>query len=291
MWYELLALLSGVVISVMVMFNGDLSAAYGTYWAAVIVHIVGVGGAALLCVVRGRRIRVRSGAPLWAYLGGVIGVLTTLFNNFSFGRITMTSIVALGLLGQSATALVCDGFGWMGLEKRRVGAVQLLGFIPAIIGVAVMLDSSVTGSLLAVALSFAAGASVVFSRTVNARLAAETGPEVGSFINHLVGLPICIALAAAVQGGVAPVAGASVWAYLGGLLGVAVVLIFNVTVPRMPAFRLTLLTFTGQIFTGLAIDALLGRDLADASVWGGLVIAAGLLLNMLAAGVTARRGR
>jgi len=82
-------MLAGVVISVMVSLNGGLTASYGSYTAAVIIHIVGVIFAASLCVIRKEHIKIRSQAPLWAYLGGAIGVLTTLFNNYAFGRVTI----------------------------------------------------------------------------------------------------------------------------------------------------------------------------------------------------------
>lgn len=279
--YSILGLLSGVIIAVMVAVNGELSGTYGVYTAAVIIHLVGVIGAALLCVIRRERITLKSKAPFWAYLGGAIGVLTTLFNNFSFGRISMTSIVALGLMGQSLTALTLDSFGLLGLQKRPLQASTLIGFVPAVIGVVFLLDASVSGAALAFVLSLAAGVTIVVSRTVNARLSAALSPAIGSFINHLVGLPICLALALLLQRPLLNAAWASPVAYLGGLMGVATVLLFNIVVPKLPAFRLTLLTFTGQIFTGILLDVLLGQSFDGKSFWGGLIIAAGLLLNLL----------
>lgn len=280
--FYLLALLIGLLISVMVSLNGSLTAVYGTYTAAMIIHIVGVIGALLLCLIRKEKITFKSAAPLWAYFGGAIGVLSTLFNNYSFGHITMTSLVALGLLGQSLTSLLLDSFGWLGMEKHPLKAVSLIGFLPAAAGIILMLDSSVTtsGAALAVLLSLGAGVTIVLSRTVNARLSKETSPLIGSFINHLVGLPICIVLALLFQKPFWTASVAKPWMYLGGLLGVTVVLLLNVAVPKMPAFHLTLLTFTGEIFTGIILDLILGRDFSSVSFWGGLIIAAGLLLNM-----------
>ena len=50
--YYFLALLVGVVISVMVSLNGGLTQAYGAYGAAVIVHVVGVVFALALCLIK-----------------------------------------------------------------------------------------------------------------------------------------------------------------------------------------------------------------------------------------------
>lgn len=279
--YYLLAILAGVVISTMVSLNGELTQAYGTYSAAVIIHVVGVIFAIILCVARKEKILIKSGAPIWAYLGGAIGVLTTLFNNYAFGRITMTSIVALGLLGQSLASVIFDSFGWLGIEKRQIKKNSVIGFLLAIVGIFLMMDQSVSMAMPAVILSLGAGITVVLSRMVNYRLSKETSPLVGSFINHLVGLPICIVLALSFQRSFWKItASVKPWMFLGGILGVVTVLIFNITVPKVSAFRLTLLSFIGQVFTGISLDLAQGLEYSNTSFTGGLVIAVGLLTNM-----------
>lgn len=179
--YYLLSLLVGSVISVMVFLNGKLTAGYGAYPASVIIHIVGVVFAGTICFVK--KEKMRSHAPLWAYMGGAIGVLTTLFNNYAFGRVSMTSIVVLTLLFQPSFS------------------IQIAGHSPFI--------------------------------------------------------------------------------YFGGVLGVVTVLLFNITVPRISAFRLTLLSFVGQIFTGILLDFVFGAEFSTSTFTGGGIIAAGLLINMI----------
>jgi transporter family-2 protein len=279
--YDLLVIFSGIVISVMVLLNGGLTQSYGTYLAAVIIHIVGVIFAITLCIIRKEKFNQKSHAPVWAYLGGAFGVLTTLFSNYAFGKISMTSIIALGLLGQSLTSVLLDSFGWFGIQKRPINKISIIGFLPAIAGVFLMMDQSVSKSLLAVILSLIAGITIVLSRTVNARLSAQTSPLIGSFFNHLVGLPICILLFLCLQGPVLHMTtSAQPWMYLGGVLGVVTVLLLNITVPKVSAFRLTLLSFTGQVFTGVILDMTLGMKSSNSTFAGGLIIAGGLLLNM-----------
>lgn len=280
--YNLLAVLTGMIISVMIAVNGGLTKVYGAYLAAVIIHLVGVFFALFLCIVGKRKIQIRSTAPKWAYLGGVIGVLTTFCNNCAYGKISMTSIVALGLLGQSVTAVVLDSHGFLGIPPKKMKKTTWIGFAPAIVGIFIMLDKSVSASIAAVLISFAAGISIVLSRTINARLSRETGPLNGSLINHLAGLPVCIILLLLFQKTlwIEP-AGIKLWVYLGGTLGVITVLLFNIVVPKVTAFRLTLLSFVGQVFTGAALDLFLEKTQTDASFKGGLIIAAGLILNIL----------
>lgn len=277
----LLALLAGIVISVMVSLNGGLTQAYGTYLAAVIIHIVGVIFAIVLCVARKEKLLLKSRAPLWAYLGGAVGVLTTLFNNYAFGRITMTSIVALGLLGQSLASVAFDSFGWLGIKKRPIKMTAIIGFLPAIVGFLLMMDQSVSEAVPAVILSLGSGIAVVLSRTINSRLSKQTSPLVGSLINHVVGLPICVVLALFFQKTLWVVPErVKPWMFFGGMLGVITVLLFNITVPRISSFQLTLLSFTGQVFAGIALDLMQGQAYSNASFVGGLVISTGLLVNI-----------
>lgn len=42
-----------------------------------------------------------------------------------------------------------------------------------------------------------------------------------------------------------------------------------------------LLSFLGQIFTGLAIDLALGQNISGGLFWGGVICAAGFLASML----------
>lgn len=279
---QFLALLAGIIISVMVSVNGRLTGFFGVYCAAVIIHAAGVLFALFLCILKKRRIFKKTTLPLWAYLGGAIGVLTTLFNNYACTRLSMTSIVALGLLGQSVASNFLDASGLFGMKKHPLRKPAWAGIAISCVGVAFMIDKTILGGTLAVALSLAAGITVVLSRTVNARLSVETGALAGSLYNHLVGLPVCAVCAAALSPGqsAAP-QGLRVWMFSGGMLGVLVVLLFNVTVPKLPAFQLTLLSFLGQIFTGIAIDVACGREISPRLFGGGVICAAGLLIGML----------
>ena len=282
--YEAFCLLSGVSIAVMVAVNGRLSAGAGTFAAAVIIHAVGVVFALICCLLQKNKRPLWGHKPLWIYTGGAIGIFTTIFNCFAVGRISMTSIMALSLLGQTVTAMIVDTFGLLGMDRQPFCKRALVGLSFALAGICVMLDPSVAGAMLPVALVFATGVTMVLSRTVNSRLAAEVGDLRGSFLNHLVGLPctaLCLFLLAPSEAGALVRPAAPAWAYLGGVMGVCVVMAQNVLVPKVPAFRLTLLSFIGQIFMGIALDLWQGNGFSDATFTGGLLIAAGVAANLL----------
>lgn len=290
--YQLLSLFTGFLLAIMISINGNLSLQYGVFWSAVIIHIVGVIAAFLFRLLKKEKRPLFSHGPKWIYLGGAVGVLTTLFNNLSFKYISLTSIVALGLFGQMATSAFIDALGLWGMKKYPFQKSALFGYAFALAGIFFMLDNSVSTSVYAVLLSIAAGVSVVLSRTVNACLSQKTGSLNGSLINHLVGLPITIIMAVLITSGSAFTPAFSIsrlWIYGGGIFGVLVVLLFNVIVPQIPAFKLTVLTFIGQIFTGILLDLVFGKGYSNASFTGGIIIAAGIAVNLITEFLAARR--
>ena len=283
--YDLLSLLTGLIIAVMVVLNGRLSQVYGIFTATVIVHVVGVIFAFLLCKATKKRITTEKNPPLRLYLGGAIGVLTTAFNIFAYGKISLTSIVALGLFGQAVTSLLIDCLGLFGMKKRPFRKSAVWGLVFSFFGILVMLDHSVSTAMYAVLFSFCAGITVVLSRTVNARLSHYTGELQSSLINHVVGLPIAAIFAFSLEKNnilsIAHPFSPDLWIYLGGVLGVSTVLLGNITVPRVPAFRLTLLAFVGQVFAGIAIDGFTRGEFAETTFTGGVLVAAGIALNLI----------
>lgn len=282
--YYLIAVLSGCVISVMIALNGNLTSAYGLFSATVIIHIVGSLFAFLLIKSKGQKLNFSKDIPKWFFLGGAIGVGSAVFNNLAFGRISMTSIVALGLLGQTVASILVDCFGLFGMKKQPLGWSRVPGLILSAGGMAVMLlDSADPSQILAIGVSFAAGITVVVSRTVNARLSARTGELQGSFYNHIVGLPVSIVLML-IFGRSEPlfadfVISSHWWIYFGGCFGVLTVLLFNITVPRMSMLDLTFLSFAGEVFSGIAIDLLLKLGFSSLTFWGGILVSAGLMVD------------
>lgn len=283
--YDLLSLLAGVMVAFLVAINGGLTAQYGVFGAAVIIHIVGSFFAFLLMKIRRQNVSFQRSIPWWMYIGGMIGVLTIAFNNFAYGKISLTGIIALGLFGQTVTSLVIDGFGLFGMRKYPFKKSTLIGLAFAAVGILVMLDNSAGSALYAVTLSFFGGVTVVLSRTVNAGLSENIGALQGSFINHIVGLPVTVC-ALFLLGGNDPIfTGFSIspngWIYFGGVLGVLVVMLSNIIVPKIPAIRLTFLLFIGQIFAGIALDLITKQGYSAATFFGGLLVVAGVGANIL----------
>lgn len=185
-------------------------------------------------------------------------------------------------------SLIVDNFGLFGMKKYPFKKSSFAGFIFSFMGVLIMLDLSNeinTIAILAIIMSFATGFTSVTSRSLNGKLSEHIGGMSSSLINHLVGLPLALIIALVI-----PTNNISLifqnpvpefWIYFGGLAGVMLVFIFNLTVMKIPSLRLSLLSFVGQIFIGILIDLLMHSDISKSSFYGGLIVAVGVILNML----------
>lgn len=279
--FYILSLLMGILISIMVAANGGLTTQYGVYSATVIIHIVGL--VLISTVVLAKRERFFPGRFAWfLYLGGAIGVLTTVFNNFSFGRISVSAILALGLFGQSVAGLIIDQYGFFGMQKHPFRTEKLLGLTLILAGIASMISGF---EILAVVVSFVAGVNIVISRTLNAKLSDVTSVRVSTFYNYFIGLVVSLLvfwLLGRNEIVFSELTLSPNWhIYMGGVLGVCVVLLGNIVVVKISAFYLTLLIFIGQVFSGVIIDAVIAQSVSTRNIIGGLLVTAGLSVNLM----------
>jgi len=284
MFYTL-SLLTGILITVMVAVNGALTAQYGIYSATVIIHIIGLTLITAAALAKRDRIFTASGIPWFLYLGGAIGVMTTVFNNLAFGRISVSAIMALGLFGQSVAGLIIDQFGLFGMARHPFSRRKLLGLALLLAGIGVMVNML---EFTAVAVSFAAGVNIVLSRTLNARLSAHTSERVSTFYNYFIGLIVSVFVFLMLGNeNILPflhqplaISPANWYIYLGGVLGVCVVFVGNITAVKISAFYLTLLIFIGQVFSGIMIDFIILREISARILIGGALVSAGLSANL-----------
>jgi len=279
--YYILSLLSGVLIAVMIAFNGGLSELYGLHWATVFIHFSGLTAIGVILLAKRKNPFARR-YPWFLYLGGAVGVLNVVFANFAFARISVSAIMALGLLGQSVSGLIIDHYGLVGMPKHRISRGNLAGLVLILGGIAAMLTDF---EAVAVVMGFGAGVGIVLNRTFNGKLSEASSVGVSTFYNYLVGLLVSLPVLFFFDRGAAAlfrftfVAGWHI--YLGGLIGVAVVMLSNVIVPKVAAFHLTMLIFIGQVFTGILIDAMLAGAFSVRLFIGGILVVAGLGANLL----------
>jgi len=138
--------------------------------------------------------------------------------------------------------------------------------------------------IIAIVVAIAAGACIVIARNINSILAEKKGLLTSTFFNYVTGFSLSVIFLLMSSESIKQSYGlfgtVPLWAYLGGLLGVAVVAISNIVTSKISAFYMSLIIFVGQLFTGIIIDYFALGILSLGKVLGGLLVVAGLIYNL-----------
>ncbi len=137
--------------------------------------------------------------------------------------------------------------------------------------------------MLNILFAFLAGVMVIISMIINSHLSKEIGVFQGAFVNFIVGLTVAIIVFILTKSYSnnynSCFNGIPMWAYFGGALGVIIVAISNVIIPKIPAIYITLLIFTGQLFSGIIIDYFRQGVVSKGKIIGGIIILIGMIFN------------
>lgn len=99
--YLLLSFLCGLIVSPMNIFNDQLSAHCGVYLATVIIHLIGLITFTLIMFLKKQEISFKHHLPFILYTGGVIGVLTVIFNIIAVNNIGAGFVNSIRLTGSN----------------------------------------------------------------------------------------------------------------------------------------------------------------------------------------------
>lgn len=280
--YYLFSILIGLIITIMVVFNGELTSFYGVYMSTAIIHFVGLFFVSIFCIIKKIPLISKKISYL-LYTGGAIGVLTILFNNLAFNKISVSAIVALSLLGQAITSIIIDNYGFFNMPKQVFNKKKYISLIFMIFGVIYMLSSSTSVVIIPIILSLLTGVTVVTSRTINARLAQKTSMLASTWYNYFIGSLVSFVMILICFKKIDFTSfsfSTNISIYLGGILGVVTVLLSNITVTKISSYYMTLLLFIGQVFSGIIIDVILTSELSTINLIGGLLVTIGLSLDL-----------
>ena len=138
---------------------------------------------------------------------------------------------------------------------------------------------------LYILIAILAGVSVVISRIFNSKIADEIGTLQGTFINYLTGLIAAfiffILSKEYLNMGNINYSSIPFYSYLGGAIGILVVLLSNYTTPKVSNLSLSLLVFIGQLSIGILIDYYSYSTVSIGKILGGILILLGLSYNMI----------
>ncbi|HID7484761.1 TPA: DMT family transporter [Morganella morganii] len=119
----LIALFSGVLLTLMIMSNSYLSTFTSPLHASWLTHGTGAVVALIIWLtVKTHLPQRRAGKkiPLWCYLGGIPGAFTVLLAAITVNSpLSLSGSIVLMLAGQIVTGLIIDHFGLMGLTQRK----------------------------------------------------------------------------------------------------------------------------------------------------------------------------
>lgn len=131
-------------------------------------------------------------------------------------------------------------------------------------------------------ISIASGIIVVLSRILNTALTKNIGLMEASFFNYLTGFISALILFFIMKDSIqfSNFTDTTILAYLGGIIGVVIVILSSVVTPKMSTFYISLIIFIGQLFTGIIIDCLTLQTIPINKIIGGLLVVGGLLYNI-----------
>ncbi|AOR23422.1 DMT family transporter [Clostridium taeniosporum] len=136
--------------------------------------------------------------------------------------------------------------------------------------------------MLYILMSILAGVIIVISRILNTKLSEKIGLIESSYFNYFTGSITSIIFFFIMKEKFVFTSLNNIpfYAYLGGFLGVSIVILNSVVTPKMSAFYVTLLIFVAQLFTGIALDWLIFKQFPLNKIIGGLIVIIGLAYNM-----------
>lgn len=236
----------------------------------------------------GLRALPRSGLPWWAYAGGLGG---------AFFVVTATyAVPVLGVALFTIAQVAGSSFGGLAVDRAGLAAGGRLGLtrprvVGALLGVAAVALAQVGRPVgeLAVAivlLAVASGVAVALQAALNGRVSAAGSTAAGTAVNFAISTPAVVGAAAVLGafGGLTSARWPTGWyLYVGGPLGVLIVVTLLLGVASVGVLRTGLAMVGGQLAGALLLDvALPGGPGAS------IPLVAGAVLTLVAVIVSGR---
>jgi transporter family-2 protein len=296
-----LAVVSGSGVAIQSHINGELGVRLGDGIAAAVVSFGG-GLAILIALVpatpAGRRglaalrgaLRAGSLRP-WQCLGGACGALLVASQGLTVGALGVAIFTVAVVAGQSASGLVVDRAGIGPAGRQSVTPARLGGAVLTVAAVLLAVSHQLGGPArlgLAV-LPVLAGVGTAWQQAVNGRVRDASGsPSTAALVNFLTGTAVLLVgcgIEVAVRGWPAGPWPTEPWLYLGGPIGMVVIVIAAAVVRLTGVLLLGLATIAGQLVGAVLIDlfapAAAGRP--------GAYTLSGAALTLVAVGLAAGR--
>jgi len=269
---DLLAALSGILISLQARANGELSLRLDNGLQAAFISFS--SGLLLIAIISifnpsikngARRLRAAVAAKEiapWTLFAGALGGAFVAVQTQIVPLIGVAIYSVASIAGQSATSLLVDRIGFTGGGKKPISPRRIAAAVVTVLAVLVSVLDRIDArnlSFIAVALAGLAGAIVGVQRALNGLINEHSGQRfTTSLLNFIMGSSaLGIALLFAVAIGkvefVALPAGPW-WIYMGGTIGVIYIAFTSTIVQHLGVLTFTLFSTGGQLIGALFID-------------------------------------
>ena len=291
-----MSLLAGTLGAVQPKVNALLAGRLDSVVLASLVNFVAAltGGALILAFRPATRQRLRAirtwPVPRWTFLAGLGGVVVVLAGAFTVETIGVAIFSVAFYAGQLTAGLVVDRLGIGAGGVRPIAPARVQAAALALLAVVVSQLGRPLGDFAPglVALVLLAGGASAFQAAANGRIAgALRDPVAPTGVNVTVGTVALLAIVGglAASGHLAgpdwPSVPSDGWLYLGGFLGVTIVLSMAIGAAALGVLRATLSMLAAQLVAALLVDAAVTGDPPTAGVvaGAGLIIAAVVRLS------------
>ncbi|QUI24004.1 DMT family transporter [Vallitalea pronyensis] len=137
--YKALAIWNGVLIALMVSFNGLLAESIGNNEALILIHLIGLMGTTIIFFVKREKFVSIKGLSPFLFTAGLIGIFNVTFNNICFIELGAALTLGLCLLGQLIASSIIDHFGLLGVKVNPLNLKKITGIIIMSIGIVIMI--------------------------------------------------------------------------------------------------------------------------------------------------------
>ncbi len=269
---DLLAALSGVLISFQARANGELSLRLNNGLQAAFISFS--SGLLIIAIISIFNPKIKNGARRlraavsakeiapWTLFAGALGGAFVAVQTQIVPLIGVAIYSVASIAGQGATSLIVDRIGLTGGGKKPISPRRIAAAVVTVLAVLVSVLDRIDArnlSLIAVALAGLAGAIVGVQRAMNGLINEHSGQSfTTSLLNFIMGSSVLgIALLIAVAIGkvefVALPAGPW-WIYTGGTIGVIYIAFTSTIVQHLGVLTFTLFSTGGQLIGALLID-------------------------------------
>lgn len=290
--YLFLDMMTGMIISIMVVSNTLLGQATTMGVSLIVNHMIGLVILSLILLLGRKRPAINGPGrkvPWYLMFNGLFGLAILNLNYTTVVHTGASLAMASTVFGQSFCSLVFDLTGWMGMQKRSLNRTKIFSLSVSATGIIIMASGGTANfAFLYVMLGILAGALTMTQMVLNSTLALYEGPIRASHRNFIGGLLAGLVFYFLFQKD-ATIVGMKTIPQIplllilgGGTLAVFVVVSTSYVIVKIPAVYSALLLSSAQILMSLLIDYLFFDSFSLPLLVGALLMLLGMAGNLAA---------